>query len=195
MALGCIGGVSGALLDTLLSSEGVPHAFETVPGFTRINVMIYEASSKQRTRLYLPGLALGGEQVERIEDRLRDAKPGSIVVIGGSLPPGLPSDTYGTLIAWLNARGLRCEGAWKARPPHVEASTAVGSGDSMVAGFAMALCDGGSLIDALTMGTAAGAATSIRPGTSLCSAEDVRRILPGVTCDPLRRTPRSAACP
>ena len=78
------------------------------------------------------------------------------------------------------AIGVDESGAWHATPPRIEALSTVGSGDSMVAGLAIALSEGTGLADGLRLGTAAGAATAIRIGTRLCRAEDVARLLPGV---------------
>jgi 1-phosphofructokinase family hexose kinase len=73
------------------------------------------------------------------------------------------------------------EGVWKAVPPAVRARSTVGSGDSMVAGLAIALNEGKDVAEALRLGTAAGAATAITPGTQLCRPGDVTRFLPQVT--------------
>lgn len=68
--------------------------------------------------------------------------------------------------------------AWQAIPPDIEYASAVGSGDSFVAGFLSELVGGGSLSDALVLGTAAGAAnaTTYNAGScSKCSIMDIRR--------------------
>jgi len=74
---------------------------------------------------------------------------------------------------------------WQAIPPSVKRQSTIGSGDSMVAGLVVALAGGQSLEDALRLGTAAGAATAIFPGTSLGSATDVARLLPLVKVERL----------
>jgi 1-phosphofructokinase len=77
------------------------------------------------------------------------------------------------------------EGAWRALPPLIETVSAVGSGDSLVAGVVLALSRGESLVEGLRLGTAAGAATAMRPGTRLARAEDIVRLLPRVVVEPL----------
>jgi 1-phosphofructokinase family hexose kinase len=72
-------------------------------------------------------------------------------------------------------------GTWKAIPPTVVARSTVGSGDSMVAGLAIALNEGKDAAAALRLGSAAGAATAIVPGTQLCHPDDVACFLPLVT--------------
>ncbi len=68
--------------------------------------------------------------------------------------------------------------AWQAIPPDIEYASAVGSGDSFIAGFLSELANGGSMSEALVLGTAAGAAnaTTYNAGScSKCSIMDIRR--------------------
>jgi 1-phosphofructokinase len=75
---------------------------------------------------------------------------------------------------------------FRALPPRIDLRSTVGSGDSMVAGLAMALADGDPLEDGLRVGTAAGAATATTVGTSLASASHVRELLAEVRMDEIR---------
>lgn len=61
----------------------------------------------------------------------------------------------------------------------------IGSGDSMVAGLAIALDRGESHVEGLRLGTAAGAATAMAPGALLGSPADVRALLPQVRMERL----------
>ncbi|HXP03627.1 MAG TPA: 1-phosphofructokinase family hexose kinase [Stellaceae bacterium] len=58
----------------------------------------------------------------------------------------------------------------------VGAVGSVGAGDSMVAGMILSLARGWTLIEALKLGMAAGAAALLRPGTELCCREDTERL-------------------
>lgn len=58
----------------------------------------------------------------------------------------------------------------------VEARSAVGAGDSMVAAIVTALARGQDLRAAVRYGMAAGAAALLTPGTELCRREDVERL-------------------
>ena len=64
------------------------------------------------------------------------------------------------------------------RMPAIEVpvGSAVGAGDSMVAGLTLALATGESLEQALLYGTAAGAAALVAPGSELARREDVERL-------------------
>lgn len=67
-----------------------------------------------------------------------------------------------------------------AKPPSVVRKSTVGSGDSLVAGVAIALATGKDLADGLRLGTAAGAATAMTPGTHLGTREEIEGLLPSV---------------
>jgi len=58
----------------------------------------------------------------------------------------------------------------------VKTSSAVGAGDSFLAGMVYAFCDGRTAEDAFRFGQAAGAAAVLTPGTDLARADDVRRL-------------------
>lgn len=78
------------------------------------------------------------------------------------------------------------EGEWEVAAPEVEAARGVGAGDAMVAGMVLALSRGGTVEDALRLGTAAGTAAALTPGTELCHSPDVDRLLPMVEVKCLR---------
>lgn len=247
-ALGFVGGVTGDMIREKLDAEGVAHALDQVDELTRLNVMIYERSTGRRSRLYLPGAAVTPDKLLALRNRLDDVPAGAIIVLGGSVPPGLPSTIYRNFVTRLQERDVRCivdtsgaalanvlsarpalikpnveeaaevlgydlptdrdivaaarelqrrgaqsvvisqgaagaigvcgSDAWKAVPPQVESRSTVGSGDSMVAGLAVAMNEGRPFAEGLILGTAAGAATAATPGTQLCSAADVETMLP-----------------
>lgn len=255
LALGFAGGVSGAFLTSALEQEGVPHAFDLVDGFTRVNVMLYERSSTNRTRIYLPGPTVTGADIERLKSRLAMVASGELVVFGGSLPPGSNDRTYAELMTWLRDRGARCivdtsgdalahalrarpllvkpnveeaeellgrrlsgekdvieavlelcargaeyavisrgeagaigagpEGVYNVFPSSLHVTSAVGAGDSMTGGMAIALNEGMDFAQALRWGSACGVATTMTSGTKLCDAQQVYRLLDGVRLEQL----------
>jgi 1-phosphofructokinase family hexose kinase len=185
-----------------------------------------------------------------LRERLERLQPGSLVIFGGSVPPGLPHTIYYDFVVALRARGIRSivdtsgaalkaalaagpllikpdveeaeallsrrllddasvlraaeeirrmgpehvvisqgaagaiavgpGGAWKLIPPPISACSTVGSGDSMVAGLAIALNEGCGFVEGLRLGTATGAATAMVSGTQLGDAQQVLRLLSGV---------------
>jgi 6-phosphofructokinase 2 len=64
------------------------------------------------------------------------------------------------------AVGVHGDEAWLATPPTIERRSTVGSGDSLVAGLAVALARGEDFAEGLKLGTAAGAATAQTPRSS-----------------------------
>lgn len=66
---------------------------------------------------------------------------------------------------------------WRAKPPSVRVDSAVGAGDSLVAGFLTGWSRTRSFAEALGLGVACGAATAMTPGTELCHYRDVLRVL------------------
>lgn len=68
------------------------------------------------------------------------------------------------------------EGVVRRHTPEVEVRSAVGAGDSFVAGMTFALATGKSPREAFVTGMAAGTAAVLTPGTDLCARPDVERL-------------------
>ncbi|MGJ3261606.1 MAG: 1-phosphofructokinase family hexose kinase [Salinarimonas sp.] len=68
------------------------------------------------------------------------------------------------------------EGIVRKAVPQVEVRSAVGAGDSFVAGMTYGLATGLSPREAFVLGMAAGTAAVLTPGTELCKREDVERL-------------------
>jgi 6-phosphofructokinase 2 len=75
------------------------------------------------------------------------------------------------------------DGAIRVVAPKVETRSAVGAGDSFVAGMTVALLEGRSVEDAALLGTAAGAASALNPGTGLCARADIMRLYAALRAD------------
>ncbi len=93
-----------------------------------------------------------------------------------------------TVILSLGKQGaLLADGQqmWQAVPPPVKALSAVGSGDSLVAGFVGAVVSGGSLSDALQMGVACGTANTLMLGAGRLQLDDVNTLRPQVALSAL----------
>ncbi len=72
------------------------------------------------------------------------------------------------------------ERALKSKPLQIEVVSAVGAGDSFLGGLVWALAQGQSEGEAFRVAVAAGTAAVMSPGTELCRAGDVERLLPKV---------------
>ncbi len=75
--------------------------------------------------------------------------------------------------------------AWRADALPIRPVSSVGAGDSFLGGMVRALAEGRSLEDAFRLAMAAGAAALLSPGTGLCDAAQVERLLPTVEIRPL----------
>lgn len=65
-------------------------------------------------------------------------------------------------------------------PPKITMGSTVGAGDSLLAAFVLGHFQGKRLAECLRYGVAAGAASSMTPGTELCRREDVEMLIPKV---------------
>jgi 6-phosphofructokinase 2 len=64
----------------------------------------------------------------------------------------------------------------KVRPPAMQVQSAIGAGDSFIAGLCTGLVRGQPVAEAGALGMAAAAATLLTPGTELCHPHDVERL-------------------
>jgi 6-phosphofructokinase 2 len=62
------------------------------------------------------------------------------------------------------------------RPPAMQVQSAIGAGDSFIAGLCTGLVRGQPVAEAGALGMAAAAATLLTPGTELCHPDDVERL-------------------
>jgi len=85
----------------------------------------------------------------------------------------------GALLTWK-------EGTRRMSTPKVEVKSAVGAGDSFLAGMTLGLAQGRPLDEAFALGLAAGTATVLTAGTELCRREDVERLYEGIMGRPLK---------
>jgi 6-phosphofructokinase 2 len=78
---------------------------------------------------------------------------------------------------------------FRAQPLAIEAVSTVGAGDSFLGGLVAALASGEPLQQAFRVAVAAGSAAVLSPGTELCRAEDVQRLLPLVVVSEMMHAP------
>jgi tagatose 6-phosphate kinase len=104
VATGLAGGSTGDRVRHLLDADGVPHELTEIGGETRRTVVI--ADDAGATGLWEPGPVVSAAEwrtfLTRYEALLADAE---VVVLSGSLPPGVPEDGYRTLVVTARAVG------------------------------------------------------------------------------------------
>jgi fructose-1-phosphate kinase PfkB-like protein len=89
------------------------------------------------------------------------------------------------VVLTLGAEGAvlaAAEGCWHAAFAPLETASAVGSGDSFLAGLVAALTAGRDLPEALRWGVAAGAANALAEGGARFSREQFDSVLTGIRC-------------
>ena len=117
------------------------------------------------------GLPLGGEAAALAAARALRAAGAHIALVSRGVDGALIVDEAGT--------------AWRVGPPPERGLFSVGSGDSLLAGFAAAISEGCPTAEAARRGSAAGAANALHPGQGVIDRADVDRLLPLITLDRL----------
>ena len=86
----------------LFSQRGIHDAFVRVPGANRQNIKLVE-QSRRVTDLNFPGIGVTADAIEQFATRLAAlAQSHELIVVAGSLPPGLPAETFRQ---WLQMLG------------------------------------------------------------------------------------------
>ena len=244
MAWGLLGGLTGRLLAWKLEELGIPSDFLEVEGETRTNLKVVDKLTGETTEINEPGVQVGPETADRFLERFESGiSDYDCLLLGGSLPPGLPEDWYRRLISIAKSKGVpalldadgkafhhgieaapwaikpnihELEGycgrklytfedmlheacklidkgiglvqismggdgslltdgreAFLARPFPITPASTVGAGDSMVAALAYGLLRGLGNEEMARLASAAGTVTASKPGTQVCSLEEI----------------------
>jgi len=106
-AWGLKAGHQGRVIEEKLREYGITSHFLEAEGQTRINLKVVDETSMQTTELNEPGFMPSEALIEQFVTELKEqlAETG-MLVLGGSLPPGVPSDFYKRLIEIANAAGV-----------------------------------------------------------------------------------------
>jgi 6-phosphofructokinase 2 len=119
VAYGFIGGPVGRAVEILLDEEGVPFNFTPIHRETRTNFIITDSKTGRQTRIDAPGPHITKDEFERFQRKMRRISPNpDLIVVGGSLPPGIPNNVYYSIIIESKTFGVRAildsEGQWLA---------------------------------------------------------------------------------
>ncbi|WP_256743095.1 PfkB family carbohydrate kinase, partial [Cronobacter sakazakii] len=101
------GGATGEHLVSLLNDEKV--AVETVSArdWTRQNLHVHVESSGEQYRFVMPGATITDDEFRQLEEKVLASESGAILVISGSLPPGVSVEKLQQLIKAARAQGIR----------------------------------------------------------------------------------------
>ncbi|WP_054180826.1 6-phosphofructokinase II [Trabulsiella odontotermitis] len=102
------GGATGEHLVSLLADENVPVNTVDARDWTRQNLHVYVESSGEQYRFVMPGAALSEDEFRQLEEKVLQIEEGAILVISGSLPPGVKTGRLVQLIKAAQHNGIRC---------------------------------------------------------------------------------------
>ena len=107
IAFGFLAGETGNIVRSALEGEGVPSHFVPVPGQTRINVTLVDDAGTASS-VYAPGPDVPQAALASLESLVRFwLQAGRVLVLAGSLPPGVPTDIYASLIHRARECGVK----------------------------------------------------------------------------------------
>lgn len=105
---GLLGADNDAGFSSLFAAKGIVDLCRRIPGETRTNIKLVDRAAGETTDINLPGATAPAAELDAALAALREAiGPGSLAILSGSLPPGVPSALYAILVAELVARGAR----------------------------------------------------------------------------------------
>jgi tagatose 6-phosphate kinase len=105
IATGLLGGRTGSQVQSLLDAEGVRSAFVKIETETRRTVVITDASGT--TGLWEQGPTVTDAEWAVFDSKFRHLlEPAEVVVLSGSLPPGVPRSAYADLVGLVRAAGI-----------------------------------------------------------------------------------------
>lgn len=107
-ATGFLGGGPGDYVRGVLDRQGVSHCFVQVAGDTRINFSVEDGSGNPPTTFNERGPEVSAKDIDALLGQVEELLPElRWMCIGGSLPPGAPTDIYGQLTQIAHAKGVK----------------------------------------------------------------------------------------
>ncbi|WP_049059869.1 6-phosphofructokinase II, partial [Klebsiella aerogenes] len=103
-----VGGATGEHLSALMADEQVPVETVETRDWTRQNLHVHVDASGEQYRFVMPGAELTEDEFRRLEEKVLAIEPGSLLVISGSLPPGISVGHLTQLVKNAQQHGLRC---------------------------------------------------------------------------------------
>lgn len=108
VAMGFLAGFTGAYIRDALKRLKITTNFVNIHGYTRTNTFIIDEATKTETGMSEKGPIVTDYELQRFyKNYARLLKYAKFVVMGGSLPQGVPDDVYRTLCAMAMDRGKR----------------------------------------------------------------------------------------
>ena len=100
-AYALLGGTVGTQIESDIVDMGISCVSVAIEGDTRTNLKIIDTQTGTHTDINEPGPVVDSQELLDLLQRLTsDIEEGDVIVLSGSLPRGVPSDTYAT---WIRA--------------------------------------------------------------------------------------------
>ncbi len=107
LALGLAAGSVGDKVKAMLETDGVCTDFVSATGETRINTVIIDETTGEHTTITSASMYVKPRHLGALRERYADAlKTASVVITGGSLPPGMEPAFYADAINMARERGI-----------------------------------------------------------------------------------------
>jgi 6-phosphofructokinase 2 len=99
------GGATGEHLVALLADEKVAVSTVNAQDWTRQNLHVHVTSSGEQYRFVMPGAKLSEDEFRQLEEKVLAIESGALLVISGSLPPGVKTERLTQLIRAVQQKG------------------------------------------------------------------------------------------
>lgn len=107
VALGLNAGLAGGLLASMLDERGVSHDLTPADGETRTATVLVDLARGDQSTISAPTLHATGSHLDQLQHAVdRHAGQSWGLILGGSLPRGLPRDAYARLVLHARRHGL-----------------------------------------------------------------------------------------
>ena len=99
---------NGNLLEQTMNSRGLKHHFVYADGSIRTNIKLFEQNSHTMTEINEAGPTVSSSLIDKLIDEI-DARleHTHILVLSGSIPPGVPADIYRRLIRMAHRKDVK----------------------------------------------------------------------------------------
>lgn len=91
-----------------LEAEQIPYSFVEVDGHLRVNRKLFDESKSEMTECNEKGMPVTKEEVDELLQLLEEElKEAAILVLSGSVPPGVEKDIYSVMTSMANNAGVK----------------------------------------------------------------------------------------
>jgi tagatose 6-phosphate kinase len=107
LAIGLAAGLSGDMLAALVAERGTPACFLPATGHTRVAALLTDVAARRQSTILAHTLTAEPSHLTQLLDLIaRHAPDAWGLVCAGTLPPGLPQESYARLLEAAHAYGL-----------------------------------------------------------------------------------------